>query len=487
MEGTPQPVTRTVAIENGIGWLRTEAGTIALMLAALGIYYLVPGLWSAVVGGVAFFALTLLRPNVSLAMVPLAIPLFYRPRYIGNLSFSLGEFIIVVGLAAWVLRDGAALVKMRRIPNVKSLLQQLGSSRWLAMAVVLGLIGLVWLLVPPSVYRKVAIYDFWRTVACPILFFGLMLRWLRTERDLWRVVGAWMIAGALVAREGVEQFLFGEASTMEGVQRATSVYPSATALGIFLGRALALGIVLAMFLPKEWRLWKIGLGVLSFVIGLGTLVSFARGAWIGVGVALVVVALFTRNKLLLKGVVGGAVAGLLVLLALLPFVNLDRIFGVFDLTARENTGLARTEIWRAALRILRDHPFTGIGQDQFLYQDPRYGVPQARFLITSHPHNFILDFWLRLGLPGLVWVVAALGFFFWQSIQLWRRYAGTALGALTLALLASMVDFVVHGLLDMAYFTMDLALTFWMTLGLMVILKRMSGSVISGSDTIHSD
>jgi O-antigen ligase len=337
------------------------------------------------------------------------------------------------------------------------------------MAGLLLVLGLMWLLVPPSTYRKVAIYDFWRTIVIPLLFFGLMLRWVRTERDIWRMVGAWMIAAALVGREGVEQFLFGEATTMEGVQRATSVYPSATAFGIYLGRGLALGIVLAIFLPREWRLWKWGLGALSFVIGLGTLVSFARGAWIGVLVSLVVVAVITRHKRLLQGI------GVTVLLGLaaVPFIRAERIISMFNFTARENTGLARVEIWTSALRILRDRPIQGIGQDQFLYQDPSYGVPQGRFLTTSHPHNFILDFWLRLGLPGLLWIIAALAFFFWQSIQLWRRYAGTALGALTLGLIASMVDFAVHGLLDMAYFTMDLALTFWMTVALVVIMRRL--------------
>ena len=44
------------------------------------------------------------------------------------------------------------------------------------------------------------------------------------------------------------------------------------------------------------------------------------------------------------------------------------------------------------------------------------------------------------------------------------------LGTVTLALIASMTDFVVHGLLDMAYFYQDLALTFWLTMGLMSIV-----------------
>jgi O-antigen ligase len=255
---------------------------------------------------------------------------------------------------------------------------------------------------------------------------------------------------------------------MEGVGRASSVYPSSTAFGIYLGRALALSIVLTLFLPAIWRYWRIACAIFSLVVGLGVFVSFARGAWIAVFAALVIVAVLTRHRMLGAAIGATTVA----VLAVLPFISVERITSLFDLSGRENTGVARVRIWAAAMNILRDHPFTGIGQDQFIRQDPSYAVPTSRFFTTSHPHNMIFDFWLRLGLPGLLWLVAALAYFFWEAMRLWRQHLGTALGALILGLIASMITFVVHGLLDMAYFTMDLALTFWLTVGLIVLVKR---------------
>jgi O-antigen ligase len=444
------------------------------MLAALAIYYLLPGLPAAIVGGLLFFLLTLYRPALSLAMVPLAAPLFYRQREIdlrnSTLFFSLAEFVILTGVAAWLLRDGWTLLRTRTWPWRVGLPRTAGV--WLAL--IFAAIGVLWLFVPdiPTAdLRKVALREFRITVLEPVLFFGLMLRWLRTERDVWRMVGAWLIASALVGREAVEQYLFGQATLMEGVGRATSVYPSATALGNYLGRALPLSIVLAVLLPKEWRLWRIAAAFLSIPIGLGLVVSFARGAWIGVFVALAVAAVIARNKWMLAALGAAMLAGL----AAIPFINVDRITSMFNFSTEDNTGVARAKIWTAALRIIADHPVKGIGEDQFLYQDPKYGVPQMRFFTTSHPHDFILDFWLRLGLPGLLWILAALSFFFWQSLRLWQRLRGTALAALALGLMASMIDFVVHGLVDMAYFTMDLALTFWLTIGLVTVISQLEG------------
>ncbi|MEO6457322.1 MAG: O-antigen ligase family protein [Chloroflexia bacterium] len=471
-----KPLTGLRFIGERKGLLQSEPVVLAAMLLSLGLYYFVPGLVSAVVGGALFFALTLYRPDLHLVMVPLTVPLFYRPRPLGNLYFSLAEVVIVCGVAAWALRDGTRFMRERKFPSVTAARAWVGQPA-VILAVVLGMIGLLWLLVPEAEYRKIAAYDFWRTVLSPLLFFAMMLRWLRTERDIWRMVAAWLVTASLIGREGVEQYLFGETVSMEGVGRASSVYPSSTALGIYLGRAIALSIVLTLFLPSTWRFWRIACAIFSLIIGLGVLFSFARGAWIGVFVALVVVGILTRHRVLSIGIGAATLAAL----AALPFINVERITSIFDLSGSENTGVARFRIWSAAINILRDHPFTGIGQDQFIRQDPVYEVPSSRFFITSHPHNLIFDFWLRLGLPGLLWMFAVLVYFFWEALRLWRQHVGTALGALLLGLIASMITFVVHGLLDMAYFTMDLAVTFWLTVGLIVLVKRYQSLEVIGN------
>jgi O-antigen ligase len=452
---------------------------LVAMLASLALYYFVPNLPIRGLGLVAFFGLTLYRIDLSLAMVPLAAPLFYHYYPLGRLQFSLAEVIILCQTVAWVVKDGLTLLRTRRLDWVAATLRQ----PLVLLALLFGAIATVWLLVPSGENRQFAIRDYRVTILEPLLFFLLVVRWLHTERDIWRMVVAWLIASAAVGYVGVEQFLFGEAWNMEGVNRVSSVYPSATAFGIYAGRALALGLVLFYFLPREWKRWRLAVGLLSAIIGLGVLFSFARGAWIGVFVALAVVALVTRYRPLLISVAGVVAAGVVAML--LAFAgNVERLTSIFNLGTEDNTGVARFRIWEAARRILLDHPILGIGQDQFAYQDPSYGVPTSRLFTTSHPHNFLLDFWLRLGLPGLFWILGTLAFVTWQFQALWLRHKGTALGALSLGLMASLVDFAVHGLLDMAYFTMDLALTFWLTLGLLVLMKKLGPVVDDGRWTI---
>src|SRR5207237_290256 len=116
--------------------------------------------------------------------------------------------------------------------------------------------------------------------------------------------------------------------------------------------------------------------------------------------ALVVIAVWSRARRLLYPLLGLAVVAAPAVF--LFFGNIAR----FTLTDQSN--LSRLVIWQAALRVLRDHPLAGIGQDQFLYQDPKYGIPNTRFQTVNHPHDWILDTWLRLGLWGLLLMIATI-------------------------------------------------------------------------------
>jgi putative inorganic carbon (HCO3(-)) transporter len=87
----------------------------------------------------------------------------------------------------------------------------------------------------------------------------------------------------------------------------------------------------------------------------------------------------------------------------------------------------------------------------------------------SHPHNFLFDFWLRLGILGLValfWILVA---FFRQGWRAYRRWPQGNDRLLALGLMAGMVNFVAHGLVDNAFFLVDLAYAFVLMLALVQV------------------
>jgi O-antigen ligase len=117
-----------------------------------------------------------------------------------------------------------------------------------------------------------------------------------------------------------------------------------------------------------------------------------------------------------------------------------------------------------------DHPLLGVGLDNFLYEyRTHYVLPTAwKEFNLSHPHNLGLDFWLRLGLPGLIILLGLLIGFVRRARHGCRPLTGEA-RLVTLGLAAGMVNFVAHGLVDNAFFLTDLSFAFMLMMALVQV------------------
>jgi O-antigen ligase len=205
----------------------------------------------------------------------------------------------------------------------------------------------------------------------------------------------------------------------------------------------------------RWPLAAIALATLA-----GAAATLSRGAAIGVAVGLaVVVALSGRRRAWYW--YGAGLAGAAVAFALLAEGRLLATGGA----GGEST---RFMIWRSSLRMARDHPLFGVGLDQFLYQyQLRYVEPAGwpeRY--TSHPHNLLLDLWLRLGILGVVvfaWLIAATA----RLFQAARRRARPERRGILVGAAAALVAGLVHGLVDNAFFVPDLAVMTWFFIALL--------------------
>jgi O-antigen ligase len=147
------------------------------------------------------------------------------------------------------------------------------------------------------------------------------------------------------------------------------------------------------------------------------------------------------------------------------------------------SGVLRIQIWESAFKMLGDRPLTGVGIDQFLNQFRLEEAPgQYKYLprgfeesFTSHPHNIFLDYWLSLGIMGVLVLIWLLWRYFRVALA---RTKGAALEgdhtlrALGIGLLASMTVFLVHGQVDGSYFLMDLAMIFWLSCGMLQVARK---------------
>ncbi|MBN9391269.1 MAG: O-antigen ligase family protein [Chloroflexi bacterium] len=510
-------------------WVERQKWAPWAMVIALAIFYYVPPVPVALLGAVLFFPLCFIRPDFAVGLALFTAPFYLHPRNLrsgGTLEFALSEVIIVELAAAWVVGWAWQAVRQWQTGNrpAKSLspakvwawTRRQGPFFWpLAVLLILATISL---LNPFPEHLKEAIREYRLVIIEPLALFLLALAILGKQGApaVARLFDFLVAGGVVVAGYGLIQELFplqaastsdlitatttGCAIKTEGVVRICSVYSHPDNLGLFLGRVIPLAACLPLFFNGgDWRLWKnpswrVKLYALALIPLLATLfLSYSRGAWLGVAAAFLgmFVVIGSRRWLIAYGVLA------LLALAAVPFIKIERITSLFTGGGSSST---RLYIWQSAIDIIKDHPLTGIGLDQFLYvYNPQYVNPLAwteRF--TSHPHNMVLDFWLRLGILGPLLLIWLLFTFFKTAWSRTLLKPGVSLGradggkpvvekpvvekpgsgtaglrrALTLGLFGSMVDFVVHGMVDNSFFVIDLAIIFCLSCAMLEILRR---------------
>ncbi len=310
----------------------------------------------------------------------------------------------------------------------------------------------------------------WRTVFLAAAFFALLLTWLRHRSvdaagDHWLLLGAWVAGGTTVALVALWQYTSGQmVITAEGVWRVRAFYGSPNNLALYLERTLAMSLALALFTRS--RRAQLGWGGVAALQAVALLLTFSKGGLL-LGLPAIFATLWCGGWVLLaqrgesrRPLWWIAGTGVLALLALMPFLGTERFQRLLDF--QQGTGFLRLQLWQSAWQMALDHPLLGVGPDNFLYAfRSQYILPTAwQEPNLNHPHNWILDWWTRLGLPGLA---LALIFFGRMIGWLWQGLRRTADPVLCLGLLAAIVGALTHGLIDASYALPDLMLV-WVLL-----------------------
>jgi O-antigen ligase len=430
--------------------------------AAIVVYVMV-GTIPALVALAVLTLLLILRPDMGLPLIALALPFYQLGRPLLGKVFSMVEILTVLTAVGWLLNRLAKHREFRsQILDCKSRVSALD---WSVLALVtVGVVSLLW-----ASHVRVAAREL-RTVVLEAGIFYVLLRCMVHGRsptsherpDLWRVVDAWVLGGALIALVGLFQFALGQnVITAEGVWRVRGFYGSPNNLALYLGRIFPLSVAMVAWGQAGRRRWAYGLAALLMVAAI--LLTYSRGAWlVGVPVSLLFLAAMRGRRTLVVAIC----LLLAVAIAVLLVVGVGRIALLLDTT--EGTTFFRLQLWRSSIAMVRDHPLLGVGLDNFLYSyRTEYVLPTAwEEFNLSHPHNLVLDFWLRLGLPGLAIVLWTLVVFFRHGGQAYRHLPEGSVRALILGLMAGMVNFVAHGLVDNAFFLVDLSFAFMLMLAL---------------------
>jgi len=195
-----------------------------------------------------------------------------------------------------------------------------------------------------------------------------------------------------------------------------------------------------------------------FVLSIPLTVALALGAtdtrqrrlwWLAVGLQFVALALtYTRTSLVIAAVIAAVL--LVMARSFRPLLLAGAVVVVMALVTPLGARLVgdandRMALWTSAVRMMEDHPLTGVGPDMIMQVYPHYRDKTAVNERTPHLHNVPLQIAAERGVPALIvwiWFIVVLVRDFWRRRHsLYPSLSNTGLAVIGAMLAAGLFEY----------------------------------------------
>ncbi len=318
----------------------------------------------------------------------------------------------------------------------------------------------------------------------------------------WRPFVLMLVTAALAnALIGIYEFFGGSGAlhlvVNERYFRAFGTFGQPNPFGGFMGLSAPLAITAALaHLLALWRRWRalrrLDAGALAGVafygasaaiISLALFLSWSRGAWLGFGVSLAVIAFALPRRLSISLGLAAALLiafGGLYVSGRLPasvsarlgtiveeLFSLRDVRGV-DITPENYAVIERLAHWQAAIAMATDHPWLGVGLGNYEAAYPAFRLMNWKFPL-GHAHNYYLNV---LGETGIIGLIAYLAFAVFVLAFAWRarRHPDASARLAAIGVLGVWVYMTMHSLTDNLYVN-NLFIHLSVTIGMLCILN----------------
>jgi O-antigen ligase len=401
------------------------------VLFALSAYEVSPLVLPVALVGLGFVVLTFLRPAWGAAGAMAATPLEVLNVSAGSGALSPAEAALVLVGIAWVLR-----VLLRPETVAKPAVRD---------ASIIGLLVCVFIGLSFAVNTGPVLRI---SILWTLFYFVYLQAQSFTVAEIRLVVVAFAFGAGALGLVGAVSYL-GSGNT---VLYAGGALTSTRAVGTFADANYYASLLVLATLPaialvlSKARRYAILIGPALFAIG-GIAFSLSRGGISGFVAGLLVLLLWARARWI--------ALGLIALFATLTFFNANPIvksqqFGVVEQrlgSLRDPTHGAnsrRPEIWATAIKVAEEHPFFGVGVNQFQYEAGRRGLTEYGSPLEN-AHSIPFSLLAETGLLGLSAFLLFAGQLGARAVRALRTRDATRY-ALALGFTAALLGFAVQGL-----------------------------------------
>lgn len=398
---------------------------------------------------VLLIQLTWKKPINGLALTIVLLPTYLIRSQIWFLPFTYLEICIWAVFLTWFIKN----------LTTKNSLQYF-SNPYRAPIILIIIAATISLFISPEVRQAAGL---WKAYFIePIMLFTVAVNTIKNKSDketiLWALGLSILTISLLAIYQKFSAFgIFQPAWVASDHRRVTSIFSSPNAVGLYLGPII---ILYSTWIINDFK--KIKATVLKFIIMLPALLAVwftvSQGTWLGLAAATVFLAFFGWDK---KKTILLVIAGGLILFAT-PVIR-EKAWPI--LTFADASGqnrlilisMSADYLGTSAKNFLLGAGILGFADIQNQLRDP------LKLEALLYPHNIVLNFWLEIGLLGLIgfgWIIAK---FYYKGLKQLQASPDW----ITLGVLAAMITVLIHGLIDVPYFKNDLAVLFWLIVALL--------------------
>lgn len=308
----------------------------------------------------------------------------------------------------------------------------------------------------------------------PLIFSWVLFKEVKSKEGAENII-KWLYLSIFWVSVVSFAYYFQNDLTYDG--RLKTFYLSPNHLAMFLAPGIFIGIYLAQAQSLKLKAQNYNAKLKTFyfisllMISLSLYLTYSYAAWLAVVISFVIGSAILYRDKINKNLL--AISLLVIFLLVMSQWNTTKFNSLksFSRSSLES----RMIIWKSAGKILSDNPIWGIGpgnfQNKYLkYQ--KYFPPYLEWAVPQ-PHNLYLAFWLNAGISGLAGFLILI--FNWLknlSNFIKKQKSGTI--QIAAAMLGIMLYILIHGLADTPYWKNDLALVFWITFSLGIIIQKLN-------------
>ncbi len=348
----------------------------------------------------------MLRGIVIRLIVLVAVPIsFFSPfqgilLYLWYSHFRPNDFV----WPAYSFKNGASLIAIATLLGYALFEMHRSPPRWRGLVIVTLFWGWIALATAFAVNPALALPKLSQYTNILIMTF-LVAALANSESRIWAMLNVMGVSIGLLGLKAVIDFIItGGQSRARGVG---GVELEANEFALALNMAIPILMGLSYLEDRRWLRYFYRL--LAVFCLMGVVATFSRSGFLGLGLAVLLLAWYSKRRVLNFMIMG------LAFVFLLPFAPkkaLERYESIPTAAEVDPSAIARLQTWKTGLKMAKAHPIFGVGPLNFQTQYLNYAVKEYLEASNYHaraPHNAFVALAAESGFPSFLLFVSFIG------------------------------------------------------------------------------